>query len=125
MTNTKERMIKLNQEGEYVHFRDIYVPKLGKCKLGNSSYEEGLDVSGTIRTLRINREEDGARYRIENAMIEEMDIENDKVTISYLKVWEGGLVEYFEILFNMSYKYIGKNEVGIVKFDIVCENEKG
>lgn len=31
MTNTKERMIKLNQEGEYVHFRDIYVPKLGKC----------------------------------------------------------------------------------------------
>lgn len=121
MTNTKERMIKLNQEGEYVHFRDIYVPKLGKCKLGNGSYEEGLDVSGTIRPLRINREEDGAKYRIENAMIEEMDIENDKVTISYLKVWEGGLVEHFEEYFNMSYNYIGKNEVGFEVFDIVCE----
>ena len=121
MTNTKEKMVELSREGEYVHFRDIYVPKLGKCKLGNGSYEEGLDVSGTIRPLRINREEDGARYRIENAMIEEMDINNDKVTISYAKVWEGGLVENSEETFNMSYNYIGKDEVGIAKFDIVCE----
>lgn len=119
MTNTKERMIKLNQEGEYVHFRDIYVPKLGKCKLGKG--EDGLDVSGTIRPLRINREEDGARYRIENAMIEEMSVEDDKVTISYLKVWEGGLVEYFEEAYTMTYNYIGKNEAGFKVFDIVCE----
>lgn len=121
MTNTKERMIKLNQEGEYVHFRDIYVPKLGKCKLGNGSYEEGLDVSGTIRPLRINREEDGAKYRIENATIKEMSVEDDKVTISYPKVWEGGLVENFEEAYTMTYNYIGKDEAGFEVFDIVCE----
>lgn len=103
----------LNNE-EVVTVDSIFLPKLGKCFLGNGTiilnHSKPVIAWDEFQVLKSHRkDEKGAKYDLEGGRIE-VDFSNMTINATYHAAWIGGLVETesiessFEVTIKESYQ---------------------